>query len=121
MGNKNSKSILDLNHDEAKKFFTKNENYCNLDLPSYINFSKVLIDASSKISKKSLKDLQENNPKHADNINHILLNNKDGKYCWRKFQLIHPVLYVFIVNEITKKVIGHKLLIDLVNFKIIKI
>jgi RNA-directed DNA polymerase len=114
MSKESSQSIIDLNHNEAKEFFIKNESYCNLDLPSYIDFSKVLTFVSNKISTKGLEDVkkeikEENtkttkiDPKNIDNINHILLNNKDGKYCWRKFQLIHPILYVFIVNEITKK------------------
>src|SRR5260370_34888643 len=30
-------------------------------------------------------------------------NNKDGKYAWRPMQLIHPVLYYSLVNEITSK------------------
>ena len=32
-----------------------------------------------------------------------MLNNKDGKFAWRPFQLIHPALYVFLVQEITQE------------------
>ncbi|MBQ3409288.1 MAG: RNA-directed DNA polymerase [Clostridia bacterium] len=38
-----------------------------------------------------------------DDVNYKFYHNKDGKYAWRKFQLINPILYVYLVNEITKK------------------
>ncbi|CAB5505090.1 RNA-directed DNA polymerase, partial [Bathymodiolus thermophilus thioautotrophic gill symbiont] len=40
-------------------------------------------------------------PSNFENINYKLFSNKDGKYAWRLFQLIHPVLYVSLVNYIT--------------------
>jgi hypothetical protein len=29
--------------------------------------------------------------------------NKDGKYAWRPLQIINPVIYVYLINEITKE------------------
>src|SRR5690606_13749392 len=40
-------------------------------------------------------------PRDYDNINHTILNNKDGNYAWRPFQLIHPALYVALVHRLT--------------------
>ncbi len=34
--------------------------------------------------------------------NYILQTNKDGHYCWRPFELIHPAIYVHLVHKITE-------------------
>ena len=36
------KSILEMSHEEAKKFFLKDKSYCNIDLPEYFSFAKLL-------------------------------------------------------------------------------
>lgn len=36
-------------------------------------------------------------------MNYTFLNNKDGKFAWRPFQLIHPALYVSLVHNITEE------------------
>jgi hypothetical protein len=41
-------------------------------------------------------------PSNFENVNYTFLNNKDGKYSWRPFQLIHPLLYVSLVHKITE-------------------
>lgn len=38
-----------------------------------------------------------------DDVNHLIYANKDGKLSWRPLQLIHPLVYVDLVHEITKK------------------
>ncbi len=48
-----------------------------------------------------------------NNVNYKLITNKDGKYSWRPFQLIHPALYVNLVNNITYDKIGNLSLKDL--------
>ena len=35
-------NILNLDATQAKKFFLEAKNYCNLDLPKYINFQELL-------------------------------------------------------------------------------
>lgn len=32
-----------------------------------------------------------------------MLSNKDGRHAWRPFQIIHPVLYVSLVNTLTSR------------------
>ena len=56
--NQNSKSILDLTHDEAHQYFLKQESYCNFDLPKYFTFEKLLnsVDATLKDENLSRKD-----------------------------------------------------------------
>ena len=34
-------------------------------------------------------------------MNYTIYSNKDGRYAWRPFQLIHPAIYVDLVNRVT--------------------
>jgi RNA-directed DNA polymerase len=96
------KSILELSHKDAHNFFLKPESYCTLDLPHYITFGSLLTDVDTFLKGKALSDLTSK-PREHDDINYTILNNKDGKYAWRPFQLIHPVLYVSLIHQITAK------------------
>lgn len=42
-------------------------------------------------------------PSQFDKVNYVLYQNKDGNYAWRKAQLIHPALYINLVNLITQE------------------
>jgi hypothetical protein len=96
------KCILQLSNSEARGFFLKPESYCGFDFPPYIQFGD-LIDAVHKfLDGKKLSDVRANDPRDFDDINYTILNNKDGKYAWRPFQLIHPALYVSLVHHITE-------------------
>ncbi|MHB1698368.1 MAG: RNA-directed DNA polymerase [bacterium] len=101
---KRYKKICELSSIEAKEFFLKNEGYCNIDLPPYINFKNMLNDIYNILEKNS--DYIDSNAKGKDkyynNVNHIIFNNKDGKYSWRPFELIHPVLYVGMIIKLTQ-------------------
>lgn len=96
------KSVLELSHDEARKFFLKAESYCNIDLPPYLVFDDLIASVDRILEDKKLSDLS-NKPRDYDDINYTILNNKNGKYAWRPFQLIHPVLYVSLVHCITEE------------------
>jgi hypothetical protein len=96
------KTILSINAKKAKEFFLKSESYMKVDLPSYIKFDKLLLELSTKLNNKSYHDIKKNDPKKLENVNYTLLHNKNGKYDWRPFELIHPVLYISLVNQITK-------------------
>lgn len=104
------KSILELTYHEAKDFFLKHESYCNIDLPRYFSFSDVLEKVSKALSQQnSISQLKKKNSKNGyvisdiDDVNHLLYANKDGKLSWRPLQIIHPLVYVLLVHEITKK------------------
>lgn len=58
---------------------------------------------SNQINGKSLSDFQKENPRKYEDINYKIVNNKDGTYAWRPFQLIHPAIYVSLVNNITEE------------------
>jgi len=96
------KNILSINSTKAKEFFLKNESYINVDLPPYIKFDNLLSALSINLTNKSYREIKKDYPNKLENINHKLLHNKNGKYDWRPFELIHPVLYISLVNQITK-------------------
>lgn len=99
------KNILSLNCEDAKSFLLKHESYINIDLPPYIRFDNLLSIISHTIMDRknflSIKKAKEK-PDSLENLNYKLFHNKNGKYDWRQFELIHPFLYVSLVHEITK-------------------
>jgi RNA-directed DNA polymerase len=97
-----SRSILELTCDEARSFFLKQESYCTIDLPLYFHFNEILRDIGKVLEDKALSDLRSQSPRDFEKVNHLILNNKDGRHAWRPLQLIHPVLYVSLVNQITE-------------------
>lgn len=94
------KRILDLSANDARNFLLKSESYCSLDLPPYFSFGGLISDVSDVLKGKDLKSMASSPCKY-ENVNYTILNNKDGKYAWRPFQLINPVLYVALVHQIT--------------------
>ncbi|ODN42764.1 RNA-directed DNA polymerase [Piscirickettsia litoralis] len=72
-----------------------------------MTFSIALNKINDMLSSKSINNLadcyaSEIKPRHV-NTNHNILINKDGKYTWRSLCLIHPLLYIDLVREITKE------------------
>ncbi len=106
-----SQKITDLKCEDAKWFFRDEKNYVNFDLPPYFNFKNLLVAASASISShnsfdqccKKLSNQRPDYPCNHEQVNHTVLSNKDGSFGWRPLQLIHPVLYVDLVNLITKE------------------
>lgn len=99
------KSVLSLPAKEAREFFLREECYFNFDLPPYFEFKNLLESISKEIKGKKLSDFydQKLQPQDLEEVNYKLLSNKDGKFAWRPLQLIHPALYVNLVNLITEK------------------
>lgn len=97
-----SRSILSMNADEARKFLLEERSYCRIDLPSYFKFEPVLHNVSNIMGKKPLaQKLTKETPSDHENVNHLITDNKDGRYAWRPMEIIHPVLYLSLVNSIT--------------------
>ena len=101
------KKILDMTPERAKKYFMKNTSYFGLELPKYFDFTDLLKKVDKKIQGKNLTDFYKNaklmSPDKYDNVNYKFYHNKDGKYAWRMFQLIHPAVYLYLVNMITSE------------------
>lgn len=96
------KKIIELTAVEARNFLLKHESYTNFDLPKYFTFQNILDLINTELDGKLLSDFKITSPRDFDDINYKLLNNKDGKYAWRPFQLIHPAIYVSLVHQITE-------------------
>lgn len=101
--NSSARLVLDMSADEARAFFLKPESYCDIDLPLYFTFESVLSEVDNYLHDEELDNLCEQGirPAHLEGVNYLLLSNKDGRHAWRPFEVIHPVLYVDLVNAIT--------------------
>lgn len=97
------KELIDLSASEARSFLLKAESYVNFDLPMYFKFEDLLDGVAAELNGKLLSDYRDSNPRDYDDINYKLLTNKDGKYAWRPFQIIHPAIYVSLVYKITEE------------------
>ena len=110
------KLITSMNEKEAKRFLLKGSSYFTFDLPIYFNFNDILINIDKEIKHKELQDIcrkisklsgtkkpTPDYPKNYENVNFKIVTNKDGKFAWRPFEIIHPVLYVYLVDKICEK------------------
>jgi len=105
--------ILDLNETDARQYFLKEESYFNFDLPNYFVFENLIQAVSNEINGREISTLfatthqggqtTRHFPADFEDVNYKFLNNKDGKFAWRPFQLIHPALYVSLVNKMTEQ------------------
>ncbi len=95
------RSVLDMSAKEARTFFLKPESYCRLDLPPYFDFRPILRKVEKFLAAKPLASLELKSRTY-EGVNHLIYSNKDGRYAWRPFQLIHPVIYVALVNCLTE-------------------
>lgn len=99
------KSILEMNHQEAKQFFLKTSSFFSTSLPNYIDLSVGIEKAVDLLKNKPFTELvrHKRSLSEAVDVNHRILANKDGNYAWRPLQILHPLVYVDLVNGITQK------------------
>ena len=99
------KLVLDMDAKEAADFFLTSERYCNFNLPPYFSFQKILSKVRECLKDKKLSDYEREKKQKSelDDINYKIFKNKNGNYAWRQFQLIHPAIYVDLVNKMTEK------------------
>ena len=95
--------IIELSKDETKAFLLKHESYTNFELPLYFRFESLLTEVAQKLKRNFSYKKHCNSASNLEKVNYTILNNKDGRYSWRPYELIHPVLYVSLVNEMTRK------------------
>ncbi|WP_197529756.1 RNA-directed DNA polymerase [Botrimarina mediterranea] len=86
---------------EAKAFFLKHSSYCNFDLPPYFNCDSILSSVDAELGTLSQRPWAAKDVRNRD-TSHLLLSNKDGRFAWRPFEIIHPVLYAHLVQLITE-------------------
>jgi RNA-directed DNA polymerase len=94
------KKLIDLSNEEARKHFLKGSSYFNADIPSYISFEPILTDVAAVLNGGNYTAFKSKNPNGFRDVNYNFLANKDGKFAWRPLELIHPAIYVSLVNAI---------------------
>ena len=94
------KKLIELSNEEARKHFLKGSSYFNADFPSYISFEPILTDVAAALNGGSYTAFKSANPSNFPDVNYNFLANKDGKFAWRPLELIHPAIYISLVNTI---------------------
>lgn len=99
--------VTQMSAEKAKKFFLKNCSYCNIDLPPHFDFYRLIKSTDKMLNGvTTIAEVQDDacvHPNKCEGVNYTFLSNKDGKYAWRPFSIIHPVLYCLLINLITKE------------------
>ena len=124
MSTKSNPTILDLDHDQARRLLMQPESYCTVPLPEYYDFTEVLSEAeklagkykSSWVTNNGLRKSMNGNVSSAgyrpdsceikhvyDGVNYRILANKDGLLSWRPLELINPIIYSTIVYKLTER------------------
>lgn len=95
---------------EARDFLLDESSYLNLDLPPYISFKNCLDVADEILTTKKNRPNKLGNVTYEkisismiEDINYKIVTNKDSRYAWRPITLIHPIVYVDLVNTITQE------------------
>lgn len=94
------KKIVELSNEEARTYFLKGSSYFNSDLPNYISFEPILADVAAVLGDNNFGAFKSSNPCDFSGVNYNFLANKDGKFAWRPFEMIHPAIYISLVNVI---------------------
>ncbi len=94
------KRLVDLSNEEARKHFLKGSSYFNGDLPSYISFEPILTGVEAVLKGGNYAAFKSANPNDLPDVNYNFIANKDGKFAWRPYELMHPAIYVSLVNVI---------------------
>ncbi|MCE8516333.1 RNA-directed DNA polymerase [Ruegeria pomeroyi] len=95
--------IIDLKAADARAYLLRPECYFRSDFPSYINFDKILKDVENVLNGKDYTAFQNTKPKRASDlsgVNYEIISTKDGRFGWRTFELIHPAIYITLVQTI---------------------
>lgn len=117
-----SQPVTDLDNLSAQDYFLKSESYCNIDLPVYYDFQKILDDVNNiytRLSSQNSKfaDYTNSQVRDLDGVNHHIYANKNGDLSWRDFQIIHPLLYVHLLSIITAPQNWNKILSRFCSFQ----
>lgn len=97
------KRLIDLSNTEAKAHFLKGSSYFNGDMPSYISFEPILAGVAVILKGGTYAPFKAENPSKFSNVNYNFIANKDGKLAWRPYELMHPAIYVSLVNVLCEE------------------
>lgn len=111
------KKLTELSNEEARKHFFKRSSYFNADIPNYISFEPILNDVEAVLKGGNYTAFKSTNPNDFQDVNYNFLSNKDGKFAWRPLELIHPAIYISLVNVICDPVNWEKIKKRLSDFE----
>jgi hypothetical protein len=94
------KKLVELSNEEARIHFLKGSSYFNGDMPRYISFEPILNEVAAVLNGRNFAEFKLKNPSDFSGVNYNFLANKDGKLAWRPLELIHPAVYISLVNVI---------------------
>ena len=98
------KLVTNMSAKMAREFFLKSDSYFSFELPRYFNFNSIIKLSDKLITGKNFESSiiksKNESPHTKEKVDYMIIHNKDGKYAWRPFELIHPILYVKLVNDI---------------------
>ncbi len=94
------KHVADVSAEEAKAHFLEGSSYFNGDFPEYISFEPILRAVAKVLSGKNFKGFGNLKPELFADVNYSFVANKDGRFAWRPYELMHPAIYVSLVNSI---------------------
>jgi RNA-directed DNA polymerase len=97
-----SRTVIELDCAEAQDFFFQGNSYCSIELPPYFHFSVMLKRIQTVLRNRVLTDGDFGKFKKMETANHLIYTNKGDRYSWRKLQIINPILYIKLVEEITE-------------------
>jgi len=97
------KRLVDLSNEEARAHFLKGSSYFNGDMPRYISFEPILTDVSAVLNGGTFAQFKASNPAELPDVNYNFTANKDGRFAWRPYELMHPAIYVSLVNVICEE------------------
>lgn len=97
------KYLAEATHEEARAYFLQGSSYFNGELPHYLGFEKILTGVSDFLNRKPYTSFKTAPPNDLPNVNYHFVTNKDGRFSWRPFELMHPALYVSLVDQICER------------------
>lgn len=97
--------LIDLSNVQARSHFLKGSSYFNSDLPGYISFEPILKNVATVLNGGHFKShqKQKDSPANYTGVNYNFIANKDGRLAWRPYELMHPAIYVSLVNTICEE------------------
>ncbi|WP_368040325.1 RNA-directed DNA polymerase [Ruegeria atlantica] len=90
----------------AQEYLLKPECYFRSDFPPYISFHSILEDVAAVLNNRPYSDFQKPKPNRAfemSGVNYEIISTKDGRFGWRPYELIHPAIYVTLVQTLCKE------------------
>ena len=94
------KRLVELSHEEARNHFLKGSSYFNGDFPDYISFEPILTGVDKVLNGGNFAAFKAESPHDFPGVNYSFVANKDGRFAWRPYELMHPAIYVSLVNTI---------------------